>query len=82
MDGEIITPYPSFEEVDNNLLKRFDELVQVANPEDMSKLLESWAKYVSARKNNDVFTKEDPEEARRKNRASVAEEILRGKVAS
>ena len=66
--------YPTVEEVDDHLLQRFDELVQEANPEDMAKLLDSWSKYVSARKNNDTFGKaETAEEKTARETAEILE---------
>lgn len=71
--------YPTIEEVDDHLLQRFDELVQNANPEEMAHLLESWAKYVSARKNNDSFGKaETPEEKQQREIAEVLEAEING----
>jgi len=69
--------YPTVEEVDDHLLKRFDELVQVANSEDMSKLLDSWSKYVSARRNNDAFGKAETEEEKT---ARETAEILEAEI--
>lgn len=70
----MIEKYPSVEEVDDHLLRRFDDLVREANAEDMARLLESWAKYVSARKNSDVFGKtETPEEKQARETASILE---------
>lgn len=69
--------YPTAEEVDDHLLKRFDELVQVADSEDMSKLLDSWSKYVSARRNNDAFGKtETAEEKAARETAKILEAEL------
>lgn len=66
--------YPTVEEVDDHLLQRFDELVQDANPEDMAKLLDSWSKYVSARRNNDTFGKvETAEEKANRKTAEILE---------
>lgn len=71
--------YPTIEEVDDHLLQRFDELVQNANPEEMAHLLESWAKYVSARKNNDSLGKaETPEEKQQREVAEVLEAEING----
>lgn len=71
--------YPTVEEVDDHLLKRFDELVQDANPEDMAKLLDSWSKYVSARRNNDAFGKaETPEERTTRETAEILEAEIGG----
>lgn len=71
--------YPTIEKVDNHLLKKFDDLVQGANAEDMARLLESWAKYVSSRKNNDTFGKtETVEEKQRREVADVLEAEING----
>lgn len=76
MDAE---KYPSVEEVDDHLLRRFDDLVENANAEDMARLLESWAKYVSARKNSDIFGKtETAEERQARETADVLEAEIGG----
>lgn len=75
----VVEKYPTIEEVDDHLLKRFDDLVQDANAEDMARLLESWAKYVSARKNNDAFGKtETAEERQQREVADVLEAEING----
>lgn len=72
--GTIVEEYPTVEEVDNNLLKRFNDLVETANAEDMARLLESWAKYISSRKNSDVFGRsETPEEKQARETADILE---------
>lgn len=74
-----VEKYPTVEEVDDHLLKRFDDLVQDANPEELAHLLESWAKYVSARKNSDVFGKtETAEERQQREVADVLEAEING----
>jgi len=71
--------YPTVEEVDDHLLKRFDDLVQEANPEDLARLLDSWAKYIASRKNSDVFGKsESPEERQARETADVLEAEING----
>ena len=76
MDAE---KYPSVEEVNDHLLRRFDDLVENANAEDMARLLESWAKYVSARKNSDIFGKtETAEERQARETADVLEAEIGG----
>lgn len=71
--------YPTVEEVDDHLLKKFDDLVQDANAEDMARLLESWSKYISARKNSDVFGKiETQEERQQREVADVLEAEING----
>ena len=64
MQGEVVSQYVTLEQVDDAILRRYLELVEQANPEDLAKLLESWAKYISARKNSDVFEKQESAEER------------------
>lgn len=64
MQGEVVSKYVTLEQVDDAILRRYLNLVENANPEDMAKLLESWAKYISARRNSDVFEKGETEEER------------------
>lgn len=64
MQGEVVSQYVTLEQVDDAILRRYLELVENANPEDMAKLLESWAKYIAARRNSDVFEKGETEEER------------------
>ena len=75
MQGEVVSPYVTLEQVDDAILRRYLDLVENANPEDMAKLLESWAKYISARRNSDVFEKGETEEekAERKTKEAIAE---------
>lgn len=72
-----VEKYPTVEEVDDHLLKKFDDLVQDANAEDMARLLESWSKYISARKNSDVFGKMETQEERQQREDA---EILEGEI--
>lgn len=74
---DVISPYPTIEEVDNNLLKRFNELVEGANPEDLSKLLESWSKYISARRNNDTLQQLSAEEKAEKETTAILEGLVK-----
>ena len=62
MQGEVVSQYVTLEQVDDAILRRYLDLVENANPEDMAKLLESWAKYISARRNSDVFERGESEE--------------------
>ena len=75
MQGEIVSQYTSVQQVDDAILRRYLELVEDANPEDLAKLLEAWAKYISARKNSDVFEKGETEEekAERRTKEAIAE---------
>lgn len=60
----VVSQYVTLEQVDDAILRRYLDLVENANPEDLAKLLEAWAKYISARKNSDVFEKGETEEER------------------
>lgn len=74
-----VEKYPTVEEVDDHLLSKFDDLVRDANAEDMARLLESWSKYISARKNSDVFGKmETQEERQQREAADVLEAEING----
>ena len=64
MNYEVVSPCVKVEQVDDAILRRYLELVENANPEDMAKLLDSWAKYIAARKTSDVFEKSETEEER------------------
>lgn len=77
MQGEIVSQYVTLEQVDDAILRRYLDLVENANPEDMAKLLESWAKYISARRNSDVFEKGETEEekAERKTKEAIQEAL-------
>lgn len=64
MEGEVVSQYATVQQVDDAILKRYLELVQNADALDLSHLLESWAKYIAARRNSDVFEKGETEEER------------------
>lgn len=64
MQGEIVEQYATIDQVDNAILRRYLELVETANPEDLAKLLDSWSKYIAARRNSDVFEKQETAEER------------------
>lgn len=72
MQGEVVSKYVTLEQVDDAILRRYLNLVENANPEDLAKLLESWAKYISARRNSDVFEKGETEEEKMERMASSA----------
>ena len=72
MEGELIGQYTTVKQVDDAILKRYLELVEAASPEDLSKLLDSWAKYISARRNSDVFEKQETAEERAEREAQAA----------
>ena len=77
MQGEVVSQYVTLEQVDDAILRRYLDLVENANPEDMDKLLESWAKYISARRNSDVFEKGETEEEKmeRKTKETIQEAL-------
>ena len=77
MQGEVVSQYVTLEQVDDAILRRYLDLVENASPEDMAKLLESWAKYIAARRNSDVFEKGETEEekAERKTKEAIAEAL-------
>ena len=79
---EVIVARPkkvSLEEVDDAILARYLALVENASAEDLAHLLESWAKYISARKNSDVFDKgETDEERTEREQREVLEGVLKG----
>lgn len=62
----------TLDQVDDAILRRYLDLVENASPEDMAKLLESWAKYIAARRNSDVFAKEETEAERAEREAASA----------
>ena len=79
MEGEIIGEYATIDQVDNAILRRYLELVETANPEDLAKLLDSWSKYIAARRNSDVFEKGETAEEREQRLAQeTIQEALRG----
>lgn len=85
MEGEVVG-VTSIESVNKHLLEKLDDLIMHSdsfeNPDMIRALTESIAKLNTSLRNNDIFAQEDPEEIRKKNRASVAEELLRGKTSS
>lgn len=62
MQGEVVSQCVTLEQVDDAILRRYLSLVENAEAEDLAKLLESWAKYIAARRNSDVFEKGESEE--------------------
>lgn len=78
MEGEVVSQYVTLEQVDDAILRRYLDLVENANPEDMAKLLESWAKYISARRNSDVFEKETAEDKMERETQATIQEVMRG----
>lgn len=85
MEGEVVG-VTSIESVNKHLLEKLDDLIMHSDsfkdPDMIRALTESIAKLNTSLRNNDIFAQEDPEEVRKKNRANVAEELLRGKTSS
>lgn len=73
MDG-VVSKYVTVEQVDDAILRRYLELVESAEAEDLAKLLDSWAKYIAARRNSDVFERGETEEEKmeRESREAIA----------
>lgn len=87
MEGEVLGPGAvTIESVNRHLLEKLDEAILAADsfnqPDMVRALVESVSKLNTSLRNNDIFTEEDPEETRQKNKAQLAEEILRGKASS
>lgn len=81
MQGEVVSQYVTLEQVDDAILRRYLDLVESANPEDLAKLLEAWAKYISARKNSDVFEKgETPEQRVEREAQEAIAKAMRGEA--
>lgn len=78
MEGQIISEYTTVKQVDDAILARYLELVEKANPDDLAKLLDSWAKYISARKNSDVFEKESESDRIEREQAKIFQEAITG----
>lgn len=79
MEYDVVSPYVKVEQVDDAILRRYLELVETANPEDMAKLLDSWAKYIAARKNSDVFEKGESDAERNERLTTEAiKEAMKG----
>lgn len=78
MQGEVVSQYVTLEQVDDAILRRYLDLVESANSEDLARLLESWAKYISARRNSDVFEKETAEEKMERETQATIQEVMRG----
>lgn len=78
-DASVVGRYTSIEQVDDAILRRYLSLVEGADPEDLAKLLEAWAKYISARKNSDVFDKDETESERQERiNTETIKEAMRG----
>lgn len=64
--------HATVDRVDEAIRQRYLDLVEEANPEDLAKLLDSWSKYIAARKNSDVFEREETAEERAEREAQEA----------
>lgn len=79
VEGEVLGTQTNatVERVDDAIRQRYLDLVQEANPEDLAKLLDSWSKYIAARKNSDVFERgETAEERAERLNASAIRDVL------
>ena len=87
MEGEVVGPgATTIETVNTHLLEKLDEAIRSAdsfdNPDMIRALTESVAKLNTSLRNNNIFSEEDPEEIRQRNKAQLAVELLRGKASS
>lgn len=87
MEGEVVgSGATDIESVNKHLLEKLDDLIMHSDsfedPDMIRALTESVAKLNSSLRNNNIFSEEDPEEKRKKDKAQLAEEILRGKTTS
>ena len=73
----VVEKYLTVDQVDDNLLRRFNQLVEEANAEDMARLLESWSKYLSARRNNDLLVRESAEDKAEKETVAILEGLVK-----
>lgn len=82
-EGEIVSgeatdnAFPTLEQVNNNALKRLNDLILEADSEAIPPLIEALAKYNASIRNNTVFTKETEEEKKAKEKTSIVEGILK-----
>lgn len=85
MQGEVVS-VADIESVNKHLLEKLDDLIMHSDsfndPDMIRALTESIAKLNASLRNNDIFAQEGPEEKRKKDKAQLAEEILRGKTSS
>lgn len=87
MEGEVVgRGATDIESVNKHLLEKLDEAIlnsDTFNDPDMIRALtESVAKLNASLRNNNIFSEEDPEEKRKRDKAQLAEELLRGKNSS
>lgn len=82
-EGEVVgaekvdNTFPTLEQVNNNALKKLNDLILQADGADIPPLIEALAKYNASIRNNTVFTKETEEEKKAKEKTSIVEGILK-----
>lgn len=78
MEGKVMdNTFPTLEQVNNNALKKLNDLILQADGADIPPLIEALAKYNASIRNNTVFTKETEEEKKAKEKTSIVEGILK-----
>lgn len=71
----------SLEEVNENLLKRLNELIKSASADEILDITDSVAKLNSSRRNSDQFTRpETPEERTEREQREMFGSVLNGEV--
>lgn len=82
-EGEVVgaekvdNTFPTLEQVNNNALKRLNDLILEADSEAIPPLIEALAKYNASIRNNTVFTKETEEERKAKEKSNIVEGLLK-----
>lgn len=82
-EGEVVgaekvdNTFPTLEQVNNNALKKLNDLILQADGADIPPLIEALAKYNASIRNNTVFSKETDEERKAKEKTSIVEGLLK-----
>ena len=78
MSSKLVNPV-TLEEVNENLLKRLDELIKSASADEILDITDSVAKLNASRKNSDQFTRpETPEERTEREQREMFGAVLNG----
>lgn len=66
VEGEVLeaSSHASVDRVDEAIRQRYLDLIEGADPEALAQLLDSWSKYLAARRNSDVFERQETAEER------------------
>ena len=84
LEGEVVeretadNNFPSLEQVNNNALKKLNDLILASSPSDAPALIEALAKYNTSIRNNTVFSpKETEEEKQSREKTALVEGLLK-----